>query len=39
LKERGLSGFNLVVSDNHSGLVATIKNHFHNASWQRCQNH
>lgn len=37
LKERGLSGVYLVVSDNHGGLVAAVKKHFHNASWQRCQ--
>jgi transposase-like protein len=39
LKERGLSGIDLIVSDNHGGLVATVKKHFHNASWQRCQTH
>ena len=39
LKERGLSGVDLVVSDNHGGLVAAVRKHFHNASWQRCQTH
>lgn len=39
LKERGLSGVDLIVSDNHGGLVAAVKKHFHNASWQRCQTH
>ena len=39
LKERGLSGVDLVVSDNHGGLVAAVKKNFHNASWQRCQTH
>lgn len=39
LKERGLSGVDLIVSDNHGGLVAAVRKHFHNASWQRCQTH
>lgn len=39
LKERGLSGIDLVVSDNHGGLVNAIKKHFQGASWQRCQTH
>ena len=39
LKSRGLTGVDLVVSDNHGGLVAAVKKQFHNASWQRCQTH
>jgi transposase-like protein len=39
LKARGLTGGDLVVPDNHGGLVAAVKKQFHNASWQRCQTH
>ena len=39
LKKRGLTGVDLVVSDNHGGLVNAVAKHFHNASWQRCQTH
>jgi putative transposase len=39
LKARGLSGVELVTSDNHRGLVAAVKRHFQGASWQRCQVH
>ena len=39
LRERGLSGVLLVVSDAHAGLKAAIKRYFHGASWQRCQVH
>lgn len=39
LKGRGLSGVQLVVSDDHQGLVAAIGHHFQGASWQRCQVH
>ncbi len=39
LKGRGLSGVELVVSDDHKGLVAAITRHFQGASWQRCQVH
>ncbi len=39
LKERGLSGVELVTSDNHQGLKAAIARHFHGASHQRCQVH
>lgn len=39
LKERGLSGVDLVVSDHHAGLVKAIQRHFQGASWQRCQTH
>lgn len=39
LKERGLQGVDLVVSDSHSGLVKAIGEQFQGAMWQRCQTH
>jgi putative transposase len=39
LKERGLQGVDLVVSDDHGGLVKAIQTQFQGASWQRCQTH
>jgi transposase-like protein len=39
LKGRGLSGVDLVVSDNHGGLTTAIRVQFQGASWQRCQMH
>ncbi|SDG52550.1 Transposase, Mutator family [Facklamia miroungae] len=36
LKERGLQGTELIISDAHKGLVAAIRQSFTNASWQRC---
>lgn len=39
LKERGLTGVELVVSDNHEGLKKAIIGCFPGASWQRCQVH
>ena len=39
LKARGLTGVELVVSDDHEGLKAAIGRHFQGASWQRCQVH
>jgi putative transposase len=39
LKRRGLSGVELVVSDDHEGLKAAIARHFQGAAWQRCQVH
>ena len=39
LRERGLENVDLVVSDNHPGMVKAIRRHFANASWQRCQTH
>ena len=39
LKARGLSGVELVTSDDHEGLKAAIERHFQGASWQRCQVH
>ena len=39
LKSRGLRGVELIVSDDHGGLVNAIRRHFQGASWQRCQTH
>jgi transposase-like protein len=39
LKHRGLSNVDLIVSDNHKGLVKAIRKHFQDATWQRCQTH
>ncbi len=39
LKSRGLKGVDLVVSDDHQGLVNAVMTHFQGASWQRCQTH
>lgn len=39
LKERGLSGVKLIVSDDHIGLVKAAKRYFQGAVWQRCQFH
>lgn len=39
LKERGLHGTELVISDAHQGLVSAIQQSFVGASWQRCQVH
>ena len=39
LKERGLQGTELIISDAHKGLVSAIRKSFTNAGWQRCQVH
>lgn len=39
LKDRGLQGTELVISDVHQGLVSAIQQAFVGASWQRCQVH
>ncbi len=39
LKRRGLSGVELIISDDHEGLKAAISRHFQGASHQRCQVH
>ncbi|MGB9840696.1 IS256 family transposase [Thermovenabulum sp.] len=39
LKQRGLHGVDLVVSDHHNGLVRAIHKYFQGATWQRCQTH
>ncbi len=39
LKERGLSGVDVVTSDQHGGLVRAVKQQFQGVTWQRCQTH
>ncbi len=39
LRERGLHGVELVISDSHLGLKAAITKVFPGASWQRCRVH
>lgn len=39
LKERGLSGVDVVTSDQHSGLVRAVRQQFQGVTWQRCQTH
>ncbi len=39
LKARGLMEVDLVISDNHGGLVNAVERHFQGSTWQRCQTH
>ena len=39
LKERGLKGVELVVSDAHQGIRKALAKHFQGTGWQRCQVH
>jgi transposase-like protein len=39
LNRRGLHGVRLVVSDQHEGLVISVRRCFQGALWQRCQKH
>ena len=39
LRQRGLTGVKLVISDAHAGLRAAIGTVMHGASWQRCRVH
>jgi putative transposase len=39
LKDRGLSGVQLLVSDAHAGIKAAASRHLQGAAWQRCQVH
>jgi putative transposase len=39
LKDRGLNGVRLVISDAHAGLKAAIRKVLQNAGWQRCRVH
>jgi len=39
LKERGLEGVRLVISDAHEGLKKAVAAVFHGVPWQRCQFH
>jgi transposase-like protein len=36
LKDRGIKGVKLVVSDAHSGIRAALRRHFQGSAWQRC---
>jgi putative transposase len=39
LRQRGLSGVRLVISDQHAGLVAALRRSFQGAGHQRCRVH
>jgi transposase-like protein len=39
LKDRGLKGLQLVVSDAHGGIRSAMKRHFQGVAWQRCRVH
>ena len=39
LKQRGLTGVRLVISDQHSGLVAALRRSFQGVAHQRCRVH
>jgi putative transposase len=39
LRDRGLAGVRLVISDAHAGLKAAIRKCFAGSSWQRCRVH
>ena len=39
LKQRGLGGIRLVISDQHSGLVAALRRPFQGTAHQRCRVH
>lgn len=39
LKERGLSGVELAISDAHEGLKQALQEAFPGLIWQRCQSH
>ena len=39
LRNRGLGGVRLVISDAHDGLTKAVRRSFQGASWQRCRVH
>lgn len=39
LRERGLSGVKLVITDAHAGLMKAVESVFVGAAWQRCKVH
>ena len=39
LKDRGLKGLRLIVSDAHGGIIAAMARHFQGVPWQRCRVH
>jgi transposase-like protein len=39
LQQRGLTGLQLITSDDHAGLKAALRSVFPSVAWQRCQFH
>lgn len=39
LRARGIADVDLIVSDDHAGLVQALHETFHGTMWQRCQTH
>lgn len=39
LKDRGLGGVKLVISDAHAGIRAALRRHLQGCAWQRCRVH
>jgi len=39
LKDRGLKGLQLIVSDAHAGIRSAMARHFQGVAWQRCRVH
>jgi len=39
LRDRGLQGIQLIVSDAHQGIISAMKRHFQGVAWQRCRVH
>ena len=39
LKDRGVRGIRLIVSDAHGGIVNAMERHFQGVAWQRCRVH
>jgi transposase-like protein len=39
LKDRGVAGVELVISDAHGGIRSALSRHFQGAAWQRCRVH
>ena len=39
LKDRGMSGVKLLISDAHKGITSSARRHLQGVSWQRCQVH
>jgi transposase-like protein len=39
LKDRGLSGVELLISDAHGGITSALSRHLQGVAWQRCQVH
>lgn len=39
MKERGLKGVELVISDGHKGIIEAVSRSFLGSSWQYCHVH